>query len=160
MEYFSMNESVLSWISTETTPPQNRGMQQITKWRHLETSGSFCSSQWLLPSEKNWQCPISWKHQRQLLHHERSGLELRAALARVSWSPSSWETWCRLSGQRRRISQCHLFPRGTWPLPRAASPLIQSDDTEASRLAAPRKPRWLGAKQLRHAARQQLVLFV
>ncbi len=62
-----------------------------------------------------------------------------------------------------RIGQCHLFffLGVAWPRPRTASPLIQSEDTEASWSAAPRQPGRLSTacEQLRHAAHQQWGVF-
>ncbi len=42
---------------------QNRGLQQITWWRHLATSSNFSAANGGFPSAKTWQrLPISWKH--------------------------------------------------------------------------------------------------
>ena len=124
---------------------QNRGDAA----NHIMTSsGNFWAAR-LLPSEQNWQprqSPISWK--QQLLQCEWS------ALIQSSGPPGSVRSHrfppfqlgdpgadC-LASSRGSANVTFFFfffppPRVTWPRPRAASPLIQSDDTEASRAAAP-----------------------
>lgn len=129
---------------------------------HLMTSsGDSVAANSSFPRRRtNWQrSPVSWKRPPQLLHRERSGLTLWAAWLRSDRSPSSWATWRRLSGQVRQISQCHLSPWVTRPRPRAASPLIQSGDTEASWSAAPRQAGRLRTEQLWHATSQQWGVF-